>query len=708
MTILRNRNVAVKIAIIVGSMIFFTLTIGVVGFLAATQIAKMAEEMYSERLLPVQLVDQVRLLSKDTQASLLELIATPEPERQQVLLQTIEKNTEMIDRLQEEYATTGLDEVEQRNWDELRNNLGEYRSARAQIIELVRQNRNREAFELYRNSKAAIADITQPRDAISDYNVKQAEKLYKESTAAAANTHRIIAIATVAAIILSLVLGIMLVRAICLPLFQMLASVRKIAAGKWDEPSDDFSSNDELGQLAAGIAAMRGGLRSLLEETASQTRALEQEIAERQQVQAALAFSKDKFTKAFRHAGDAVGLVSLKERRFVEISDAFFDNLGYERSQVIGRVSTDFDLWNDLQQRACVYERMTKHEKIQNEEAVWKTASGVRRTGLFSAEVIEVEGNEYSVFVWRDISEQKRAEEVLRRANEELEENVKQRTLELTGMNSELRQTNEELVQSLTRVKEMQDQLIEAEKMTALSSLVTGIAHEINTPVGVGVTAASHLLKTIRDYRGQAASGKLTRGSFAEFMGSAEEMGEMILQNLSRTAELIRSFKLVAVDQSQEEKQCFQLKEYLDGVVHSLQSVLKKNGHTITLECPEELLIDSYPGAFVQIATNLLMNSLIHAYEPGVSGHIRLQVKRHTNRMIVTYADDGKGIDANVLPKIFEPFFTTQRGKGCSGLGMHIVYNLVTQQLQGSVVCESQAGQGVRFVIDVPLEGETK
>ncbi|WP_346354065.1 MCP four helix bundle domain-containing protein [Azotosporobacter soli] len=704
MTILHNQKVAVKITVILSVMLVFTLTVGIVGFFAATNIAQMAEKMYGERLQPIQILDEVRLLSKDTQTALLELIETPEPENRQTLINAIEKNTKEIDRLQDKYEATELDDVERQNWSELQKKLGEYRQVRTEIIALVQENKTAEAFALYRSSKAIVADVLTPRNVIAEYNVRQAHNLYIESSAVAANTRVIIVVVTLLALLLSAGLGVVLARSICLPLSQMLASVKKIAAGKLEETPRSFQSRDELGQLADALVNMRRDLRGLIEESAEKNRILTQEIAERRQIQAALIFSKEKFTKAFRHAGDAVGLVSLEDKRFVEVSEAFFHNLGYERAQVIGHVSSEFDLWNTPEQRSRVYEMMRAGQTCQNEEVVWKTADGARRSGLFSAEVIEIEGKKYSVFVWHDITEQKQAEEVLRKANERLEAEVKRRTQELTTANLELQQANEELVDSLNLVKEMQQQLIEAEKMSALSSLVTGIAHEVNTPVGVGVTAASHLLKTIQDYRAYSVTNKPTRTSFSEFMDSAEELGQMILQNARRTADLIRSFKLVSVDQAQEEKQCFQLKEYLEGVVQSLQSVLKKSGHTVMIECPDDLTLDSYPGAFVQIASNLLMNSLIHAYEPQTRGQMRFTAERREDRLLLCYADDGKGIPADVLSRIFDPFFTTGRGKGCSGLGMHILYNIVTQQLQGSVTCESQLGQGVRFLIELPLE----
>ena len=176
----------------------------------------------------------------------------------------------------------------------------------------------------------------------------------------------------------------------------------------------------------------------------------------------------------------------------------------------------------------------------------------------------------------------------------------------------------------------------------------------------------------------------------------------MILSNLKRAAELIRSFKQVAVDRSTEDRRVFHLRAYLDEILMSLRPHLKKTEHTVSVICDPKLIMDSYPGALSQIITNLVMNSLVHAFEPGEAGRITISAAQDRDQVQINYADNGKGIPNENLDKIFEPFYTTRRGRGGTGLGLHILYNLVTQKLGGTVRCESTPGQGTSFTLLLP------
>lgn len=267
----------------------------------------------------------------------------------------------------------------------------------------------------------------------------------------------------------------------------------------------------------------------------------------------------------------------------------------------------------------------------------------------------------------------------------------------------ETQAANKELSRTLDYLKATQGQLVEAEKMAALGGLVAGVAHEINTPVGVGVTAASALEDKTAAFKEIYTSGRMKRSDLEKYLDIAGQSSQMILRNLERAAELIHSFKQVAVDQSSEEQREFKVKEYLQEILLSLRPQLKKTQHTITINGDDVLTLDSYPGVFSQIVTNLVMNSLLHAYEPEEAGQLIFDFKQENSRFIFKYSDDGKGIPQENLSKIFDPFFTTKRGQGGSGLGLHIIYNLVTQKLGGTIRCESEVGQGTRFVMALPL-----
>ena len=259
-----------------------------------------------------------------------------------------------------------------------------------------------------------------------------------------------------------------------------------------------------------------------------------------------------------------------------------------------------------------------------------------------------------------------------------------------------------ELKQSLETIRKTQNQLVQSEKMAALGSLVAGVAHEVNTPMGVAVTAASHVEEKCRELAHQFNTDSLKRSDLDQYVKTTTDSSRMVLSNLRRASEIVQSFKQVAVDQSSEERRTFKLKNYMEDVLLSLRPKLKKTRHTVSVNCSEDLTLNSYPGAFSQILTNLIMNSLIHGFEHMEQGNITIDASIKGHECVLTYRDNGKGMDETNLKKIFDPFFTTRRSKGGSGLGMHIAYNLVTQTFGGKIVCNSNPGEGVKITIWLP------
>lgn len=273
--------------------------------------------------------------------------------------------------------------------------------------------------------------------------------------------------------------------------------------------------------------------------------------------------------------------------------------------------------------------------------------------------------------------------------------NLENQTLQLQTMNTSLQK-------SLKQLCETQEQLVETEKMAALGGLVAGIAHEVNTPVGIGVTAASFLAMKVKEYEKLYLSGQLTQAAFESFLRTALESSEMIVANLSRAADIIRGFKQIANDQSTEELRRFRLEPYLKDIITSLQPMLKQGKHQFFLDCPEELELFSYPGKISQVITNLVMNSLTHAFTKRRHGEIRIICAPHRNGILLIYKDNGEGIPSALMDKIFQPFFTTRRGQGGTGLGLHIVHSLVFQALGGQIECKSQAGEWTLFRVWLP------
>ena len=275
MAILHNQKVAVKIGSLLTVMLVFMLLVGTVGYFSARKMAQMAASLYEEQVIPIQLMDEVRLYSKDTETTLLQLIQTTDPAQRQALVAKIDENTKNINVLQEKYAKSGLDSVEQQNWDELQKNLGEYRQIRGDIIKLAAGGQAAEAFGVYVKNKAIFEKTLTPRKNIAEYNVKKAFALYQESNALAQRAGFAIIGVTLAAVLLSAFLGMLLARAICFPLSRMVAAVASISAGDLTLKPRTFVSRDEMGQLADAIIAMRDELREMI----SQIRHSSQQVA---------------------------------------------------------------------------------------------------------------------------------------------------------------------------------------------------------------------------------------------------------------------------------------------------------------------------------------------------------------------------------------------------------------------------------------------
>ena len=277
-----------------------------------------------------------------------------------------------------------------------------------------------------------------------------------------------------------------------------------------------------------------------------------------------------------------------------------------------------------------------------------------------------------------------RAESEIRRAKEALEEQ------------------NAALESALTSLKDAQGELVRQEKLASLGRLVAGVAHEINTPLGICVTATSHLVEELKLTREDMAAGTLDEDGLKQFFDIIDQSLRIMTTNTQRAAALVRSFKQVAVDQSSDDIRSFNLRKYLDEVLLSLQPKLKGKPITIAIDCDEHINMASFPGAVSQIVTNMVVNSLVHGFEEGQPGKIRISGKVDGDFVDFDYSDDGAGMDTSTLTQLFDPFFTTKRGSGGSGLGAHILYNLVTGALGGTVKVVSAPGMGLHYKLRFP------
>ncbi len=293
-----------------------------------------------------------------------------------------------------------------------------------------------------------------------------------------------------------------------------------------------------------------------------------------------------------------------------------------------------------------------------------------------------------------DITERLLAKEKLLKHQDQLEELVRERTSELQ--------------QSLDELRRTQRRLIESEKMAALGGLVAGVAHEINTPVGIAITSSSQLADLTDVIDQKYHSGSLSKKDLEKFILQIQSSNNINMLNLTRAAGLISSFKEISVDQSTTEVREFDIRKYTQDILTSLHTKFKSTQHEISLECPDALQIYNVPGVYSQILTNFLMNSLVHGFEHIEKGLIHINIQRCGDNICLNYTDNGCGMSQQQLNKIYDPFFTSKRSSGSTGLGMHIVYNLVSQKLRGSIKCHSEIDVGVEFKIEFPINVEER
>jgi signal transduction histidine kinase len=345
-------------------------------------------------------------------------------------------------------------------------------------------------------------------------------------------------------------------------------------------------------------------------------------------------------------------------------------------NRLIGRVQ-DYKTQLETTQKQL----MLSNEKLDQQNLMLEQEVARKTSGLSQAMM--------------DLQQQKQELEVKQQSLREEIERRRHTEDALRGKQTEL----EKIVDDL---KQAQDRLVQSEKMAALGGLVAGITHEVNTPVGIGVTATSFLAEKLHALDLAFKEKTLTPKAMEHFIEEATQGTELLQSNLVRASELIASFKQIAVDQTSEAVRTINLADYLHEVIRSLQPNFKKTRHQIEVNCPDNIILNCPAGAISQIFTNLLMNSLIHGFEDMEDGLVRITVLDEDDNVDIKYSDNGKGLPQQELEKLFHPFFTTKRDQGGSGLGTHITYNLVRQTLGGSIQVSSEPGKGLHYHICFP------
>jgi len=420
------------------------------------------------------------------------------------------------------------------------------------------------------------------------------------------------------------------------------------------------------------------------------------DITDRRRIEQALRASEEKFSAIFHLSPVALGVTSLQKGIFVDVNEAWIVQFGHARERILGRTSLEIGLWTDVEERARLLGDAKPGAHVPKREGWLRRADGTQILCESSGHIFELNGQPVLVWSAHDVTEQRRVQQEISELNVQLEARVHERT-------ARLEQANEELAGALDALKLAQDELVRAEKLSALGSLVAGVSHELNTPIGNSITVASTLFDKTRDFSEEVASGHVRRSALDEYLESANTATELLLRSLAQANELVSSFKQVAVDQASAQRRRFDLRLVVEEVTTTLVPMLKKTPFKFEMDIADNLLMDSYPGPLGQVITNLVTNSLAHGFEGRDQGRMLLSARRSGKAEIeLVFSDDGAGIRVTDLKRIFDPFFTTKLGRGGSGLGLHIVYNIVTRILGGKIRVGSEGG-GARFTLTLPL-----
>jgi PAS domain S-box-containing protein len=427
------------------------------------------------------------------------------------------------------------------------------------------------------------------------------------------------------------------------------------------------------------------------------------DVTERRDAEIRLRISEEKFSKAFHNNPDYMTISRLEDGTLIDCNGAFERFTGYSRDEAIGRSTLDLGIWAHGEERARFTDVLQRQGWLRDFECTLHGRDGGVMTALLTASAIDLnDGRHYIIAVARDVSEQRRIQREIEELNMKLEARVQERT-------ARLEKANAELGTALESLKLAQDELVRSEKLAALGSLVAGVSHELNTPIGNSVTVASTLNERTQAFDKAVAAGRLKRSTLDQYLEDARVASDLLLRNLTQASELVGSFKQVAVDQASAQRRRFNLRLVVEEVAATLAPMLKKTPFKLELDLADNIVMDSYPGPIGQVITNLVTNSLAHAFENRQNGTMKLKVWRRGLHLVeMAFADDGAGIAESDMAKLFDPFFTTKLGRGGSGLGLHIVYSLVTRLLGGRIQASSRPGVGTRFQISLPMKAPDK
>lgn len=470
----------------------------------------------------------------------------------------------------------------------------------------------------------------------------------------------------------TLLFGFWVLNSIRTPLTKLLRTVEAFSSGDFEHPVPEVGK-DELGQLAGGLRDFRlSAMQRILAEYA--LRDSEGRFRALSDMSSDFFWEQNEQLQYTAFSGQRAG--ELLSRNVLMLGLRAWENprnLGYEESWVQHRDAVE------------------AHERFRDFEFSLQMPNGSLLHLLASGDPVFDISGAFSGYrgTAKDISIQKDIEAEIRRLNQTLEQRVIARTVELEKSNEQLSQAMEQLVQS--------------EKLASLGNLVAGVAHELNTPLGNALMASSSLRDQIKDMTRLVDEGRLRKSDLVEFVAICEEGCQLIERNTQRAVTLVSNFKQVAVDQTSVQRREFNLQQTVQEVVATLSPTLRKQQHELIVDIPADIFLDSYPGPLDQVITNIITNATVHAFSPGEQGSLLISASQISpHEITLMLADNGRGIPADKQGRVFDPFFTTRLGQGGSGLGLYIVYNIVTSLLGGTIQLISSPGSGTSFMIHLP------
>ncbi len=467
---------------------------------------------------------------------------------------------------------------------------------------------------------------------------------------------------------------------------SQLGQLSYICLESLDSPARSWSSDD------IAIACELADLIALVERD-SRRRHAERSLR-----------ASDAYNKLlFRESCLAQGILDPAAMRFVDCNRAALAVLGYSRSeQLLSLRPADVApaLQADGQASAGLLEARIR-AALAGEHSVFEMQLLRAEQPSWDAEVhldrFESDTATLVQFSFIDISARVQAQRAMASLNQELESRVERRTAALSDANQQLSET-------LDTLQKTKDELVRNERLSSLGSLVAGVAHELNTPIGNSLVVASTLQDGSEALALEVASGTLRRSGMASFLEMATESSSLLMRNLQRAAELVSRFKQLAVDQTSGQRRQFELSETIEEVAETLRPQFRITPHRLLTQIPAGISLDSWPGDLERVVAQLVVNTLVHAHQDSKPGCTVISAVLHEGgqRVRLVVADDGQGIEAKSLARIFDPFFTTRLGSGSNGLGLHTVFSLVTKSLGGRISVESTPGLGASFIVDIP------